>query len=216
MRYAVYYCPAADSELAAFGREWLATACIPGIAPGRFNSLLAAVRRYGWHATIVAPGALVDGVGYDAFRQRVVDIAHQSAPFLLSLRLKRLAGFLALRPSTDTGSMSALAERCVRSLAPLRAPLDASAWQRRATGLDEVELALFRQFGYPYVLDRYRFHMTLSAPADSIEEQALREWLSPRLASLHGAHIDALTLCREREPGAAFEPVERVPLGRTT
>jgi hypothetical protein len=216
MRYAVYFCPAAGSALDAFGREWLSVEHVPGIAPERLRTLTANVRRYGWHATLCAPFALVASAGYDELRRILADIAQHASVVDLPLQLDRLSGFLALRPSSGEDSVKALSEQCVRRLNALRAPSTEAAWQRRAPHLDEAELALFREFGYPYVLDRYRFHMTLSAPAGDVEEWALREWFVPRLAKPLVARIDAFTICRENELGDPFEDVERIPLGAGT
>ena len=214
MRYAVYFCPAAGSGLDVFGREWLSISAILGMTPARLRALLAVVRRYGWHGTISAPAALVATADYSVFRQAVIVVAKQVEPFELPLRLDSLAGFLALRPAGDETAIQALAKRCVRSLNALRAPLNDAAWQRRAKGLDEVELSLLREFGYPYVMERYRFHMTLSAPASESEEQLLRKRLAPMLVQLPTAQIDALTICREGEPGQPFEQIERIALGK--
>lgn len=213
MRYAVYFCPAAGSELDAFGRQWLSADSVPGVAPERFRALTANVRRYGWHATLCAPFALAPSANYEDLRRIAVDIAQQASAIELPLQLNRLGAFLALRPSIDESSVKALAEQCVLHLNALRAPGSEEAWQRRAPHLDEIERALFRHYGYPYVLDRYRFHMTLSAPASDAEEQALRDWLAPRLAKLVRAHVDALTICLEPAPGQPFEEIERIPLG---
>jgi hypothetical protein len=213
MRYAVYFCPAAGSGLDAFGREWLATTAVPGIEPARLGALLVDVRRYGWHATLSAPFALADGQHYEDLRRNVAGIAAHALPFELPLGLDQLAGFLALRPSGDEAAINALAACCVRDLHALRAPLSDAAQQRRAAGLDDVERCLLHQFGYPYVLERYRFHMTLSARTTQAEERALYAWLSPKLATLPPAQIDALTICGESEPGKDFEQLERIPLG---
>ena len=180
----------------------------------RLHALLADVRRYGWHATLCAPFELADGVGYDDLREHVLEIARASAPFALPLKLERLSGFLALRPAADETAINALAERCVRHLNLLRAPLSEAAWQRRVDGLDELERRLFRQFGYPYVLERYRFHMTLTAPAAPAEEQLLCTWLSSKAATLPPAQIGALTLCRESAIGSNFEQLESITLGK--
>jgi 2'-5' RNA ligase len=214
MRYAVYFCPAAGSELDVFGREWLSTRSIPGIDAARMHALLADVRRYGWHATLGAPFTLADGVSYMDLREHVLEIARASTAFALPLKLDRLSGFLALRPAADETAINTLAERCVRYLNLLRAPLSEAAWLRRVDSLDEVERRLFRQFGYPYVLERYRFHMTLTAPATQQEEQVLSTWLSLKAATLPPAQIDALTLCRESAPGGDFEELERIALNK--
>jgi hypothetical protein len=214
MRYAVYFCPAAESALGTFGRDWLATTRIPGIAENRFQALMADVRRYGWHATLSAPFELAQNADDAALHRKVAEVAQSFASFDLPMRIDVLNGFLALRPSADETKVNALAERCVRDLNPLRAPVTKAAWDRRAKGLDDVERLLFEAFGYPYVLDRFRFHMTLSAPATGDEEQALRSYLQPRLAGCTVARIDALTICREKETGANVEPLARIALGQ--
>ncbi|HTV86367.1 MAG TPA: DUF1045 domain-containing protein [Dyella sp.] len=213
MRYAVYFCPAAGSGLDAFGRTWLSIESVPGIAAERFGALTANVRRYGWHATLCAPFALAGSATYEDLRRIAVDIARQAGAIELPLQLDRLGAFLALRPSVDERGVKQLAEHCVLHLNALRAPGTEEAWQRRAPQLDETEMALFRDYGYPYVLDRYRFHMTLCAPVSDVEEKAVRDWLAPGLATLAPAHIDALTICREAAAGELFEEIERIPLG---
>jgi hypothetical protein len=214
MRYAVYFCPASNSTLGTFGHDWFATTHIPGIAEIRFQTLMSDVRRYGWHATLSAPFELAGHVDEDALHGKVADIAQSFTSFELPVRIDMLDGFLALRPSADETQINALAERCVRDLNPLRAPVSKEAWERRASRLDDVERALFETFGYPYVLDRFRFHMTLSARATDDEERALRMYLQSKHAGRTVACIDALTICREKEPGANFEPLARIALGQ--
>ncbi|HUA79524.1 MAG TPA: DUF1045 domain-containing protein [Dyella sp.] len=214
MRYAVYFCPADGSALDALGREWLSAEYLPDIATDRLRALTVNVRRYGWHATLCAPFALAESASYDALRREVAAIAQRTSVIDLPLHLDKLASFLALRPAADEQIVQTLAERCVRQLNALRAPNTETAWQRRAPYLDGVELALFRQFGYPYVLDRYRFHMTVSAPADDTEERSIREWFAPSLATGLAARIDALALCCEKAPDQPFELIERIALGK--
>lgn len=216
MRYAIYYCPAAGSSLAEFGRAWLAQAPhaidLPGIQSGRMQALLANVRRYGWHATIRAPFALDTGVAYEDLRDVVMATAQRFPAVTLPLQLDRLAGFLALRPGSDSAVIDQLAAACLHALEPLRAPLAEAAFCRHADGFDAVELGLMEQYGYPYVLDRYRFHMSLSAPATEPEEQILRDELTQHAATWSTAWVDALSICQEAVPGADFKQIERIPL----
>jgi hypothetical protein len=212
MRYAIYYCPAPGSELDRFGRQWLAKRELPGIASARLSELLGDVRRYGWHATMHAPFALAAGASYENLRQRVIALAQRAMGFALPLQIDRLAGFLALRPVGTQDAINALAAACLQTLEPVRAPVTEAVIQRRAPGLDAVGLALLQRYGYPYVLDRYRFHMTLSAPASDREEHVMHDALAPLMTSLSSAKIDALSICREASPGADFELIERVPL----
>ncbi|MBT2116918.1 DUF1045 domain-containing protein [Dyella sp. LX-66] len=212
MRYAIYYCPARDSALGRFGEEWLAGADVMGLVPARRDVLLADARRYGWHATLRAPFALAQGRDHGDLCRAIVKVAREHGSFVLPLRLDRLAGFLALRPAGGSAAIDALAAACLHATDTLRAPLAAEALRKRAAGLDAAELAYLQKYGYPYVLDRYRFHMTLAAPAAAAEEQAMQAWLAPRVSALLPAPIDALAICREPAPGSAFETIERIAL----
>jgi len=213
MRYAIYYCPGIHTALGRLGREWLSEALIlPGISSERRQVLLADARRYGWHATIHAPFAPISGASYGDVRSAVTALAETFSAFELTLRLDRLAGFLSLRPLVDGIPERALAAACLHKLRPIRASLSDEALQHRSAGLDKDELALLQKHGYPYVLDRYRFHLTLAAPAGELEELAMRRWLQPRVAALPPARIDALAICREAAPGSPFELLERVAL----
>jgi hypothetical protein len=220
MRYAVYFCPAPASALASLGRDWLNPGLtpngIPGIGLARWNALLADVRRYGWHATLRSPFTLSPDHDIDDLRRALGAVAQAHAPINLTLRSARLAGFPALRPVGDCRAVNALATACVEAVEPLRLPLAEHDFQRRATGLDAIEIHYLGRYGYPYVFERYRFHMTLSAPASVEEERALQRWLSVRAAMLPAARVDALTLCVEKSPGAAFEPLERIALRKAS
>jgi hypothetical protein len=216
MRYAIYFCPSSDSALGCLGRDWLAASTdapeLPGISTERRNALLVKVRRYGWHATIRAPFMPMDHVTYADVRRAVTSVAHARASFELPLHIHRLAGFLALRPCIDGIAPRQLAATCLKSLLPLCTPLSNEVLDRRSVGLDADEVTLLQDYGYPYVLDRYRFHLTLSAPATESEEHAMRHWLAPRVAELPSMQVDALSICREVTPDGVFELVERIPL----
>jgi len=220
MRYAIYFCPAPASALASLGRDWLSTEMtptgIPGIPLSRWNALLSDVRRYGWHATLRSPFTLSPDHDLSDLRRAIRTVASAHAPINLTLRCTRLAGFLALRPVGDCRAVHALANACVEAVEPLRLHLAENDFQRRASGLDAIETHFLGRYGYPYVFERYRFHMTLSAPASVEEERALQRWLSIRASMLPAARLDALTLCVETSPGAAFQPVERILLAKAS
>ena len=220
MRYAIYFCPAPASALAALGRDWLGAQAapngIPGIPLARWNALLADVRRYGWHATLRPPFTLSPDHDIDDLRRAASAVAHRFGPCSVPLRLSHLGGFLALRPVSACPALNALAAACTEAVEPLRAPLVEPEFQHRVRGLDAIETHYLQRYGYPYVFERYRFHMTLSAPATVDEEHALQRWLALRAAALPVARIDALTLCVEHSPGSAFEVLERISLRKAS
>jgi hypothetical protein len=219
MRYAIYFCPAPASALGALGRDWLGAATpdgIPGVSPQRWSELLADVRRYGWHATMRSPFTLSPDADYDDLRRTVALVAQSFSPSTITLRLSRLGGFLALRPVGDCSAVNAMAAACTEAIETLRAPLVEPEFQHRVRGLDAIETHYLQRYGYPYVFERYRFHMTLSAPATVEEEHARQRWLALRAAAIPVARVDALSICVERSPGAAFDVLERISLRKAS
>ena len=92
-------------------------------------------------------------------------VAAGCARFELRLQVAALGGFLALVPEEAPPALAALEEALVTGLDAFRAPADAAETvRRRMAGLDAVEEENLRRWGYPYVLRRFRFHMTLTGP----------------------------------------------------
>lgn len=182
-RYAVYYAPEEDSALWALGSAWLGRdvatgAAVPqpetgGFSPAALAALTGSPRRYGLHATVKAPFHLAEGGDEAAFLGAVEAFAAAEAAFELpGLTVGRLGNFLALVPSAPCPVLHAMAERCVRGLDAFRAPPTAAELERRRVEtLSPRECGYLHAWGYPYVLDAYRFHITLS---DSIADAGLR------------------------------------------
>ncbi|MBX9932482.1 MAG: DUF1045 domain-containing protein [Methylobacterium sp.] len=213
-RYALYYTPPPGSALAMFGDRVVGGA-LPGLAEAEhsvFAKLTTAPRIYGFHATLRAPMRLRD----DVAEAEIVKVCKALACHRDPLRIGRLDvvlldGFAALVPSNPPAELNLLAAECVAALDPLRAPLNAMEWnKRRPEALDPRRRALLERWGYPYVFEAFRFHMTLTGliPAES------RETWRARLAEVYepGADlvIDALTLLRQDE-GAPFRILRRIP-----
>ena len=97
---------------------------------------------------------------------------------------------------------------------PFRAPPDAVELdRRRAQRLTTRQEAMLQRWGYPYVMEEFRFHMTLTGPLPPAELAAVEAALAPILAPLLPAPfpIDALTLQGEDREGR-FHQIARVPL----
>ena len=114
-------------------------------------------------------------------------LAATQAPVTLDgLHLARLGRFLALRPLGDESALNALAAACVTELDAFRAPApDAELARRRAAGLTPKQEQNLVTWGYPYVLDQFRFHITLTGKLPKPElpsvEKALQAHLIPLL-----------------------------------
>lgn len=171
-----------EGDLAAWGAAWLGWDPERGQEVPHPDPTLAPLteepRRYGLHATLKAPFRLAPGRTEDELAQALAAFAARRAPAEApGLRLARIGRFLALVPEGDA-AINALAAACVTELDPFRAPLsEAELRRRRAAGLDAVEEANLLFWGYPYVLDRFRFHVTLSGPLDAAGEERARALL---------------------------------------
>ena len=123
---------------------------------------------------------------------------------LAGLELARLGSFLALCPKGDTTPLKALAADTVRSFDSLRAPPDTDEIaRRRATGLSPAQDALLLEWGYPYVMEEFRFHITLSGKLPRAQARQTVEALAPVVAPLLPAPfvIDGLSLAGEDAQG---------------
>jgi hypothetical protein len=179
LRVAVYWTPERGDPLAEAGHAWLGRDPDSGIAlpqppvPG-IEAATAAPRRYGFHATLRPPMRLA--TGWDAFRQTAASIASRIAPFdLPKLIVDDLSGFLALREASPCPPLQALADACVRATNHHRPPADAAELaQRRDAALSAEEDALLLRWGYPYVMQCWRFHMTLTCRLQATDMARLR------------------------------------------
>jgi hypothetical protein len=132
-----------------------------------------------------------------------------------SLKVGRLEGFLALVPDGPAPTLNAFAGSVVEAFEPLRAPLsDREIERRNPDSLSSVELRNLMRWGYPYVFDRFRFHMTLTTrlaePQITRVEAAAKAHFAQVLAG--PVAVRELALFVEPEPGAPFEIRCRAPL----
>lgn len=217
-RHAIYFAPGAGSALARFGAAWLGWDAERGerLAPRGPEALVAAPRRYGFHATLKPPFRLAEGRDAADLDHAAGRIAAGFAPFALRLRPAWLGGFLALVPEGAAPEIAALAAACVTGLDDFRAPPpEAELARRRAAGLDAAEDAHLARWGYPYVLDRFQFHMTLTGPVAAAERPAVEAAVLPAVAPLVAAAVPVADVCRFGEAAdGMFRIVSRYRLGR--
>jgi Protein of unknown function (DUF1045) len=228
-RFAIYYAPSRDSSWWQAGCRWLGrdpetgetfeAPVVPELAArGRDVAALSrSPRRYGWHGTLVAPARRAPHVMPDDILDEALEWAYRQMAFDLPVEPAALGRFVALRPASADGAaaIAAVAADALRNLAPLRAMPAAHERQRRLEpGLSPRQQVLLERWGYPYVLDEFRFHMTLSDSLDDDGERAalLAWWLAcaPPLGPLH---VDGAALFVEPAPGAPFVLWARLPFG---
>ncbi|KEO57383.1 DUF1045 domain-containing protein [Thioclava indica] len=225
-RYAIYHAPRAPG-LAKAGAHWLGWDAAAGIAcahpkldglPRPLADLTEAPRKYGFHATIKAPFALAAGVSHKDVRAELAGLAQDLAPLdLAGLEVAALGDFLALRPIGDVRALQAMAARVVEALDPFRAPLTpAQRAKRNPDRLNARQCDLLARFGYPYVLEQYQMHMTLSGALSKADRDALlpiaQAYFAPHLTRPHP--IADLCLFGEARDGR-FHLIHRFTLGAT-
>jgi hypothetical protein len=243
-RYAIYYIPEPETALAALGSALLGRdsetgkeipqAGLTGFSQQSLSDLTANAWRYGLHATLKAPFFLKKGM-----TER--DLLLSAARFVLGRRIialprLELAGidsFFALVPSREDPEglktierINTLATDAVVFFDPFRAdPSKQELARREAQNLTERQRTLLSEWGYPYVFDEYRFHITLtdklrgSGDARRMEE-CLRAYFS--LACSEETVISGICVCKQITPnpasaaaahpgsnGCAFMPIMR-------
>jgi len=226
-RVAIYAAPDPQSDWWLRGSEWLGRCaaqrralpqpCIDGLSSAQFAQLTAEPRRYGWHATLKAPFRLALGEDMASLRGGLADIARDHRAFALDrMEAARLDDFLALRPQHAPAALGALADDCVQRLQPLAAALDDTELaRRRRKPLTPEEEALMLAWGYPWVLDRFRFHFSLTGSLrDLTQEQVaqLQHAAVERFETLSPLIVDRISLFVEPHPSADFECVEQLAL----
>ncbi|MBB5463031.1 DUF1045 domain-containing protein [Paraburkholderia sp. Cpub6] len=216
-RFALYYAPSVESAWWQAGSTWLGRDAHSGErraqpqAPGLTRPLAAltdAPRRYGWHGTLVAPFRLGAGVTQPDLLAAARAWALAQRPFTLPVEAATLGDFVALRPADADGEtrIRELASNALQSLDRLCARPSAADLERRlAAPLSERQRALLLQWGYPYVFDEFRFHMTLSSSlADADERATLIAWWRERTPALGPLAVDQAALFVEPAPGEPF------------
>jgi putative phosphonate metabolism protein len=222
-RYAVYFTPP-PGAWAALGASWLGWDVAqgqpvphPDIAalPAPPEALTETPRKYGFHATLKAPMRLAAQRTPQGLADALETVAAQTAPVTLEgLAVSTLGHFVALTPRGDVTALNAFAAGLVTSLDGFRAPAtEAELARRRKSGLSPRQDALMLKWGYPYVLEEFRFHMTLSGRLDPEAAKAVQSALAPHFAQLLPGQvvIDAVTLAGEGADGR-FREIRRYPL----
>lgn len=226
-RYALYYAPEPESALWRFGSavigydalqgQDLAAPEFAGILAERWRELTAEPRKYGFHATLKAPFHLATGVDEAALLAALRKFAGDAKPAALEgLSVASIGPFLAFRPMGDATALNALASEIVRHFDPFRAPLSPSDRERRLKSpLTERQTDYLDRFGYPYVHEEFRFHMTLSGPLHADDRDVMLTLLKQaslnQIDSLPKA-VNRIALFKQDHATARFRIIDSVDL----
>ena len=221
-RVAVYYAPDSDDPLWTAGCRWLGRDPESGETfepPEAVTDagLIADPSSYGFHGTLKPPMRLAAGHGYEAFLEAVRSFAQGLKPFAMPpLSVQNLHGFLAVREAEPSPELQAVADVAVASLDSWRAsPGEAELARRRKAGLSAPEEAMLTRWGYPYVFQLWRFHLTLTRKLDEAEMARLKPAAEAFFAAAltRPRRFDSLAVYTQPASGAPFDLSARIPLG---
>lgn len=225
-RYAIYYVSARGSGLDRFGAQLLGYDAWTGEdllfpedvvqATPDWRELTTDPRKYGFHATLKAPFALAQGKTEAALRAACRAFA--AAPRRISAirpQVDSISGFIAVIPVERSGELERLAHDCVTAFDDFRAPLtEQERTRRNPKKLTPRQLNYLDRWGYPYVMEEFRFHMTLTGRLDETRRQPVRKMLHERFSAtgIEKIEIDRIALFRQDDANARFRIIGDWPL----
>ena len=223
-RYAIFWAPPADSGLARFGASWLGWDSETGAEvprpevrlPRPLSEMTRAPWRYGFHGTLKPPFRLAKGMrGADLDHELAALFARLPPATIPRLALSSRLGFAALMPSGPAPEIDAVAAVCIRELDEFRAPpSEIELSRRRATDLTPRQEMNLVRWGYPYVFEDYRFHVTLSGRLQEGEAETFLAEVAPLVAPHLSWVYRFEDICLFGDPGAnrGFRVLRRYPL----
>jgi hypothetical protein len=224
-RYALYFVPPAESALYRFGASALGYDCYTGydleslsnddLCPAGWSALTAEPRTYGFHATLKSPFYLNERFAeHDLVAAFTEFAARQMVVPAFSAAIGILDDFAALTPTAPVPALNALAEQCVRQFDGFRAPMGENERARRLKHhLTQRQLAYLDRWGYPYVLEDFRFHMTLSGRLSQSQYESVLARLN-RACSPDALNVslDSIALLRQDAANSRFRVLTSAPL----
>jgi hypothetical protein len=218
-RYAIYVVP--KGPLAALGAAWLGWDIAAGQAVPQPHldgldvaALTKRPRKYGLHATIKPPMFLAQGTTQDGLLRAAHEIAERLGPVELDgLQVARIGRFIALTGVGNPTALNTMAATVVETLDLFRAPPSPEELiRRRKSRLTHTRDDNLTRWGYPHVMDDYRFHITLTGPLKDPEGAMphVATHFEPALPAPF--MISDLALVGEDAEGM-FHTIARLPLG---
>jgi len=227
-RYAIYFAAGTESALTRFGAELLGYDAYTGdelpfpqvalhVAPD-WRDVTADPRKYGFHGTLKAPMALAPGKSEAEFLAACATFAGKARP-IPTIRpiVDAISGFIAVIPAEPVGALQQLAADCVRDFDAFRSELTAEDRARRKPEkLSERQRDYLDRWGYPYVMEEFRFHMTLTGRLDADRRGPILAMLRERFAGLgcDALAIDRLSLFKQDDAKARFRIIGEWVLAR--
>ena len=225
-RYAIYFAPDADRALTRFGAETVGYDAYSGHEIDHPKAVLADFpdwpeisadpRKYGFHGTLKAPFPLADDQSEEDLLAAFVAFAEEPREIpIIAPVVRTISGFTAIVPDEIDDDLDLLAEACVRDFDSFRAPMTAEDRARRKPdALTPRQIEHLDDWGYPYVFEDFRFHMTLTGRLTEERGAAVLALLQHRFAELgiDELPIDSIALFKQDSAGSRFRIISHVSL----
>ena len=221
-RYAIYYAPAPGSEIDRFGAHLLGYDAYAGedlrfpdgitqMAPD-WRDLTRDPRKYGFHATLKPPLSLAPGKTEAELLAACESFADTPRPIpVIAPVVDSISGFIAVVPGEPAPELVRLAADCTTEFDAFRAPLTPEDRARRnPSDLTPRQRKHLDRWGYPYVMEEFRFHMTLTGRLNTERREAILTMLRNRFSAigLKTLAIDSIAVFRQENADARFRIVK--------
>ena len=222
-RYAIYFATARGDALDRFGSQMLGYDAWTGEdlpypsevaqAEPDWRALTEDPRKYGFHCTLKAPITLAEGKTEAELLIACAAFAAKPRPIPVIVPVvNAISGFIAVIPRARSGELDQLAADCVTAFDTFRAPLTPEDRARRnPSKLSARQCDYLDLWGYPYVMEEFRFHMTLTGRIGSPRRERVVSMLRDRFAAtgLKRFAIDAIALFRQDDAPSRFRIIDR-------
>jgi putative phosphonate metabolism protein len=229
-RYAIYFMPAPGSELDRFGAHLLGYDAFSGEEPPfpdgieqlvqDWRELTRDPRKYGFHATLKAPLALRAGKTEAELLAACETFANTPRPIpVIRPVVHSISEFIAVVPAAHSAELNRLAADCVREFDSFRAPLTSENRARRNPSLlTPRQREHLERWGYPYVMEDFRFHMTLTGRLPAERSKTILTILQQRFATLNitTLAVGRIALFRQNDAASRFRIVGHYGLAQTS
>ena len=221
-RYGIYFAPRPSTTLWSKASAWLGRDAETGLSLDRpalqglddldLDAITADPRGYGFHATLKAPFELAPGCDEARLLAETHRLSGQIDSFSASIAPAALGPFLAFQILEPSPEMYALHCLAVCTLDALRAPSsDDDLARRRKAGLTPDQDARLLAWGYPYVYQDFRFHMTLTGRIkdDGIRAQVLAVLQTHFAAESGPTRFDNVAIFKQPDRASPFTILAR-------
>ncbi len=226
-RYAICYAPEQGSTLEAFDRSWFGrlnskptASLVPGLTFKRLEFLTTGPRNYGLHGTLKPSFELNPHTTEAALLAVAKIFAGRLGPITLpALELGEIGVIVSFVLTSSSAALEDLQSACVRAFDGYRQPLTNSQEESyKRNRLTVHQDKMLDHWGYPYVMEEFDFHISLTDPVPDEKERAAIMKALPKLAGavlgkpLVMSEIAVFRQESEKEPMAI---IARIPFGRS-